>query len=246
LVNSIENDWLYLLKKQSKNLTMLCEVFSKSSLPHKLFEKSKARPVPEYSTKVLKVETSDKPSQYTVTLNKRDETDTTEIAKFKFRTGKTYRIQLGAGLAYSSWFKSSNDLVQTTITENNGVLDIKNTYQPLRFVAGFHCQLGKGLHLQNNGFVFCKGITNIAGRTSIFLGVGIPKPLENIYAGIGLDLWPGLKITGGCHFYRNDLYQISNNHIVEQKTNFNGAPFIGINIDPASLIKGLDIIKKNQ
>ncbi|MBN8691767.1 MAG: hypothetical protein J0L69_01160 [Bacteroidetes bacterium] len=230
----------------SVNLGMLCDVFSKSSLPHKLFDESDAKPEPLHQTKKIEVKTLDKPALVNVSIKNVGEKETKEIAKFKFRTGKAYRIQLGAGLAYTDWrlIKKDREFIQTTITENNGTIDIKNTYQPVRFVAGMHIQLGKGLLLQNNGFVFCHGITNLLGRTSIFIGVGVPKPLENIYTGLGLDLWPGLKATAGIHWYRNDFYTITNNKIVAQKPNFNGAPFIGINIDPTSLLKGLGVIKK--
>lgn len=228
------------------NISMLCDVFSKSSLPHKLFDESDAKPEPLHQTKKIEVKTLDKPALVNVSIKNVGVKETKEIAKFKFRTGKAYRIQLGAGLAYTDWrlIKKDHEFIQTTITENNGTIDIKNTYQPVRFVAGMHIQLGKGLLLQNNGFVFCHGITNLLGRTSIFVGVGVPKPLENIYTGLGLDLWPGLKATAGIHWYRNDFYTITNNKIVAQKPNFNGAPFIGINIDPTSLLKGLGVIKK--
>lgn len=222
------------IRNDSVHLSFMYPALSNSSLPPVKLESNKDRNA-VFSSKVLTTEASDSPVKYDIRIIGTKEKDTTVIAKFAYKIGRNYRFQLGGGIAYTF-----RDFIQSKAKEEGGKILIENTAQNYRMVIGLHIHFGKGLFLQDNRFFgrFCQ-------RLSFYTGVGIPKPLENVYTGFAYDLLPGFKLTGGVHFYRNDKYLIQNNSIIEQRMRYNYAgPFGAIQIDPASLLKALNVINK--
>ncbi len=106
--------------------------------------------------------------------------DTVQIAELKFKTDAYHRFQLSAGLAYTTSL-----FVQSSAKEENGQITISNNAQQFRLILGVHVYLGKGLFVHDNSFP-----GRFTERISAFAGVGIPKPLENVYLGFGYDVTP--------------------------------------------------------
>lgn len=85
---------------------------------------------------------------------------------------------------------------------------------------------------------------NMIDRLYGFIGVSIPKPLNNFYTGVGIDLIPGLSITTGAHWYQNKKYTISNNQITGQSLQYQPSLYVGITTDPTLLAALLKTIIK--
>ncbi len=222
------------LRQDSLNLSFMQAAFFNSSLPPAKL-KAKADNTAAYYSKILNTEPVDQSVKNDVTiLGFKSKTDSITVAKFSYKVGKTYRFQLGAGIAYTF-----GNFIQTSATDENGKIIIKNTAQYYRLIAGLHIHFGDGLFLQDNRF-----LGRFKERVSFYIGVGMPKPLENIYTGFAYDFVPGLKTTFGIQLYRNNQYQIQNNVIIEDRKKYKYAgPFFAIQIDPASLLNFLNVIK---
>lgn len=221
------------VKKENNTLKSLISIYSNSDLPPKEL-KIENDNQPLYHSKILITETSDKPIEKKVTVYTFKSTDTAQVATFKYKADRNHRYQLSAGIAYTF-----SDFVQSTAKEKDGTIEITNTAQEFRFVVGLHVHFGKGLYLHDNRFP-----GSFWERSSGFVGVGIPEPLQNIYLGYGYDLVPGLKTTIGVQLYRNNEYQIQNNKIIEERYRYKfTGPFVALQIDPSSLIKALGIFK---
>ncbi len=221
------------VRKDSLLLSGMYTIFNEATLlPKNLEEKSDDTPA--FFTSILSTSPSDSSIEKKVTPIAYGK-DTLTAKSFKYKAGKSMNWQLGAGLAYTA-----TNFIQTTATEENGQIKIENKSQAYRFIVGVHYHFGKGLFVHDNRFG-----GRFIERSSVYLGVGIPKPLENVYFGYAYDLVPGLKLTFGLHFYRNDAYTILNNSIIEKRLRYNIAfPFFAVQIDPTSLLKTFNIIKK--
>lgn len=63
-------------------------------------------------------------------------------------------------------------------------------------------------------------------------GVGIPTPLNDLYAGIGYDLYPGVQVGILAHWYKNEAATIQNNKIVERRNVYaDPIPALTLSID---------------
>lgn len=168
------------------------------------------------------------------TVLSKTNTDSIFMEKFRYKIGKTKRFTISAGLNYTL-----NSYDQSVANEENGTITITNNNQQYRFALGLNIYFRKGLYSLNND------LGKLCERWYGFLGVGIPKPLENLYIGVGRDLYPGLKLTAGLHLAKHNKYLIQNNHIVEERLRYQPAgPFLSAMIDPTSLINLLNIFKK--
>jgi len=168
------------------------------------------------------------------TVSSKPTPDSIFIAKFKYKIGKTKRFTISAGLAYTL-----NSYDQSVAKAENGTITITNNNQQYRFVVGLNIYFGKGLYSLNND------LGKFTERWYGFVGVGIPKALENLYFGVGRDLYPGLKLTSGVHIAKHNKYLIQNNQIVEERLRYQAAgPFLSVTIDPTSLINLLNVFKK--
>ncbi len=80
----------------------------------------------------------------------------------------------------------------------------------------------------------------LKSRLSIMVGLSFPKPLYNPHVGVAADIWTGVKVSTGLHFYRFTDYSILNGQISDQHSKYvyNGT-FTAINIDPATFVKFL-------
>lgn len=190
--------------------------------------------VPLYSTKILTTTPIDSATRQADTVFYVKGSDTSKLGQFIYRTGKTYTFQMSAGISYVA-----ANFIQGKAALTNGQVVVNNTAQQYRFLVGLHVYPG-GLFLQDNRFPGA-----VWHRLSVFLGVGFPNPLENVYPGLSYDLCPGFKATAGVYLYRNDAYTIQNDQIVEDRLKYKAAwPFFAIQIDPSALIKALGVSSK--
>lgn len=223
------------LQKDSADMKVLTQIFLNSSMPVK---KLTPRPEkePAFYSSILTTKAIDSTKKQTVTILAVKGKDSTEVHKFSYNVGKRKYVQLSAGLAYTF-----TPFSQTEATAENGGITIKNKAQQYRLVAGLSVYPG-GLVSVRNEFI---SPANWKERLHLFIGVGIPRPLDNIYLGPGWDFGPGLRLVGGWHIIRQNQYEIINNVITEERRQYkSGGLFVSLQIDPVSLIKLFDAFTK--
>ena len=224
-----------LLQGDSVLLNGFLDIYQHSTLPETKPLDRNEPSGPVYYSKILTTKPSEDAIEKNVaiyTLSK----DTLVIDKFKYKVGKSYRFSLGAGIGYTL-----NNYDQSIATQSNGSISVTNNTQLYQVILGMHVYLGKGLYMQDNGFFrhFWRE------RLAAFVGVGLPNPLENIYLGLSADAVPGLKINAGLHITRNNRYTIQNDRITEESLRYKiGGPYVGITIDPNSLLNLFYVFKK--
>ena len=88
---------------------------------------------------------------------------------------------------------------------------------------------------------------NVVSRFNFMVGVGIPKPLDNIYAGLGYDLGPGIKVNTCVHLFKYKKYQIQNNAITKESSTYaHAVPFVSVAINPSLIFAGvISLFKKS-
>jgi hypothetical protein len=191
-----------------------------------------------YSTVLFKTDLQDSSFEETIKvtqvkkINNRDSLITTR--KMKFKVGKLRYIDASAGLAFTA--------------TDYSVYEGQTTGLPTR-KPGDKLQLNAGLHIYPFGLIkvdnrlLPKKPNGAIHRLSLYLGVSIVKPLDNIYTGIGYDIVPGIKAITGSHWYKDTRYQIVNNQVFNQADGLKPSWFLAINIEPLTLTKVLGIIK---
>jgi len=225
-IHEIQSDSLF--------LTQLIQIYNQSTLPEPSNLKAASDDTPVYSTKILETHTSDDAIEKSVVIYTAKAKDTNTIAKFSYKVGKNYFFKLGAGVAYTLL---SYD--QTSVQQQNGQLTITNNIRQYHFIIGGHFYFCKGLYNQDNSF------WKWSERNSLFVGVGIPDPLGNLYFAYSHDIVPGLKLSGGIHVAKSNKYLIQNNVILEEKLRYRVAgPYLAITLDPTSVLNVLNIFKK--
>jgi hypothetical protein len=221
-----------LVRADSLRLSFMSQAFVSSSMPPGELTLKKDETA-QYHSKVVETEPSDDPVKMDVMLSRKSTTDSSQLVHISYRIGRRYRFQPVAAVAYTI-----GDIVRSHAKEQNGTVNIENTSERYQFYVGVHVHFGRGILLQDNRF-----LGHFADRASFVVGVGVPKPLENIYVGFGYDLVPGLKASIGAHLYAVNKYNIENNAITEERASYRAALFVSVGIDPVSLIKSLNIFK---
>ncbi len=225
---------IQLLQGDSTFTMQLIQIYNQSTLPELEPLKPATNKIPVYYSKILETKHSEDAIERTVEIYTLKNKDTSRLNKFTYKVGKNYRFKLGAGIAYTL-----NSYDQTQLKESNGQISVVNNVQQYRFVAGIHYYFGKGLFMQNSQLIKWRE------RNSLFIGVGIPDPLGNLYFALSHDLVPGLKISAGVHVAKNNKYFVQNNVILEESLRYKAAgPFIAIMIDPVGLVNLLNVFKK--
>lgn len=221
-----------LLKKDSIYLEQAHIILSNSSLPpHSVT--AKADETPQFKTVQRFTELDDSVKEFTYVLKRYSTKDTVTFGKFAYKTGRIHYIQLSAGLAYTF-----DDVTTNTLDKTGSQISITSASQQYRFYAGVHVYPA-GLFMLDG---FAGGKKHWTGRINIMAGVGIPKPIDNIYLGLGYDFGPAIRLTGGVHFHSYTRYQVSNDMVTgETKIYKTSLPFISLGINPASLVKALTL-----
>lgn len=163
------------------------------------------------------------------------------FASFSYKTGKRHIIQFSAGLAYS--FRP----VRTTeLNTTGGQLTYSTTDTRFRVFAGVNIYpLRKGVFLQDKTFTGLRtgNPRNFQSRLNVQLAVGIPRPLDNVYLGLGYDLGPGIRLNSGVHLHGYTAYEVANNRVLTQGTTYDAVPYLAVGIDPVTFVKSLVFFK---
>lgn len=177
---------------------------------------------------------SDTTKAYTCLLQDEVNSKPATFSTYQYRTGKRYRIQFAAGLTYTT-----SPVRNPELTTTNGQVNYTTTDTRYRVYAGLHIYPWR-IMLQDKHFFGTK--QNWYTRINILAGVGIPKPLDNFYLGLGYDLGPGIKVNTGVHLHGYTKYEVFNNQLVNQAQVYEAVgPFFSIGIDPATFVKAFTI-----
>lgn len=199
---------------------------------------------PEVRTVIASTEVADAPNKHVYKLTAVVDTTSPKkalmvIDSSYYKVGKLRLIEFGAGIAYSL-----SPVRITNIDTSGGKFDITNDEDKIRLVLGLKFHIKK-IFWGDNRFVLEKTKRhNMLDRLYGFVGVSVPKPLNNFYTGVGIDLIPGLSITTGAHWYQNKKYTISNNQITGQSLQYQPSLYLGITTDPTLLAALLKTIIK--
>jgi len=187
--------------------------------------------------------------KYQISLNANSKV--TPLAKGAVNIAPKHRVELSAGFAFTI---NKPDLI--TVSGSGSTLAISRDNSTARFIVGanFYPFAGGLYHLDNRciihrgrGKTYDKrlGLSTL-NRFSLFLGLGIPQPLQNFYSGVSADLWPGIRLNAGLHWLYYTRYQIVNSQISSQRSAIDdGRIYLGLTINPSSLVNFLNIFKKS-
>jgi hypothetical protein len=126
------------------------------------------------------------------------------------------------------------------VSSANGPVSVSQDAQYISLVAGVHIYPAKLFNLDNRFFIHRNYGASSWSRFSIFLGTGIPNPLQNYFTGISEDIVPGLKIHAGIHWEWYTKYNIINNQVSDQASALrNGGYYAGLNLEPTGIISTL-------
>lgn len=149
-----------------------------------------------------------------------------------YRTAPTQRLTYSLGVAYV--FKSFR---RSEVTISDNKITNAADEEQVRIIAALHYHL-KPLILADDRPVWKLSGDALLSRMSIMAGLSFPKPLYNPHVGVAVDVWTGIKLVTGFHFYRFTDYSILNGQISDQKSKYvyNGL-FAGLTIDPPTFVK---------
>ncbi|WP_462249890.1 hypothetical protein [Ferruginibacter sp.] len=217
----------------------LSKIVTSAPMPLEGFSvEEKTDTTPKYKTQAFVPDAKEAPYKFEYSFTKVIKSDTAKTGYLKFKTdssyfniGKRYRFQLAAGLAYSF-----APIVRTNIDTSKNSFSVNKDENKMRIIAGVRFYLGKGIYQHDNRFI-PRGKLGWLDKTSIMVGVGIPKPLDNYYIGAGYDIVPGFNINLGGHFYRYINYNIANNTIVDNSSILKVNSYVAITVDPTLFVK---------
>jgi len=170
-------------------------------------------------------------------------TDTKTKAEIKrkdsYKTAPAHWIRgsLGIGYVFES-FRRSDAAV------SNGAITVTPDEDQVRLIMGLHFYPYPILLADDRNIFNMKGWKQVRTRLSLFAGVSYPKPLYNLHAGVSVDIWTGVQVTGGAHFYRYTSYKVINNQLVDQSSKYvsNGG-FVSLTIEPVTFAKLIGLLK---
>lgn len=186
----------------------------------------------------LEKETGAKQVKYEVTL-----TDVNAITSIKlkntYKTAPTHWITGSLGVGYIN-----NSYRRSEVTVTNGVITNSPDEDNVRLLMGLNFHIWPVILADDRSIFNMKEWRQVRTRLSLFAGASFPKPWYNLHAGLSVDVWAGLKLTGGVHFYRHTYYQVLNNQVTDEKSRYesNGA-FFGVTMDPGTFVKLIGIFK---
>lgn len=145
---------------------------------------------------------------------------------FSYRVNKLYRMFPMAGINYTA--------NRFNAIDGGGSGQTKNTEDAhVHFVIGLKVFLNK-IDIRSPKFFTGTddhGKSLLLSRISLQVGFEIPKPLRNVYGGIGLDLWPGFCISAGvvANKYTYNVYNAG--QAVQSSSLYRPGFYTGISTD---------------
>ncbi|MDF2190187.1 hypothetical protein [Paraflavitalea sp. CAU 1676] len=145
---------------------------------------------------------------------------------FSYRINKLYRLFPMAGIA---WVPQR---LASVSQDSTGKFSI-NEEAAVKFVVGLKVYLRK-TDIRSPKFITARGRDGeplIWSRTSLTLAFDIKKPLDNIYTGVGLDLWPGFCVNFGGMFNKYNFKSYKNGQVFKENKQYRGAFYMGVSTD---------------
>jgi len=173
-----------------------------------------------------------------------DKKDLAPVDTFSYRINKLYRILPTAGFVYTPW----PGFVNLTLNSAGTQPESRDIVHPVNFVAGLKFHIIRPLDIRSPKIFWGKDENQrclFASRLSLIGMFNVLNPLADQFAGIGLDLIPGLCITAGAHFNYYDYYDFSGGTSTTKKMYRTGL-YVGLLTDVsvvAEIIKLIGISK---
>ena len=155
-----------------------------------------------------------------------------EVTRKELKVIKTLKMDfsVGLGMNFCPYTISRSDGTALPVTENGN---------QVQFVAGLHWYFLGRLNKLNDRF-----LGKPEERFSLYAGLSIQNALDNYYAGLSYDVWPGIRLIAALHYYRNQSFRIVNNKVAEMAYGIEFAgPFLSVNIEPEALGKAIGLFK---
>lgn len=172
---------------------------------------------------------------YNFTTFKNDGTTDKSFAFSKaFKHYKTSYVQLYGGLNTSL---TSVDRV-VIADEDAEQVDPKIESDPFQFVGGIKIYPWGGV-IEDNRFMALN-----KHRLHFNLGFSIPKPLANIYTGIGYDIIPGWNVNFNAQFYQDKEYIIVDGEVDHSRSIYRPAFAIGTGVDVSVFVNAFKFFLK--
>jgi len=146
---------------------------------------------------------------------------------FTYRIDKLYRLFPMAGVSWT--FNGWNTVSYDSASHQSKV----TTEKHLHFVIGLKVYLRK-TDIRNSKFIWGKddnGKCLFLSRTSIHLAFDAGSPLNNLYSGVGFDLWPGVCLSGGLAFNRYRYDQYAHGVIIKTENPYRTGLYMGLSTD---------------
>ena len=148
-----------------------------------------------------------------------------------------HRFALAAGIAYSP-----NGGAVTSVDSTASGFTINRDQDKVRLIVGVRWY-PLGLYKEKNPNSLFRDWRWLH-RFSVLLATGVPKPLENLYTGVGFDVFPGLTISGGSHFQQQNDYIIINNQVNSRNVSYQGNWFYSLTMNPQIFISAITSLFK--
>ncbi len=146
---------------------------------------------------------------------------------FSYRINKLYRFFPMAGFAYTF-----NNFA-TISTDSAGNKSTLSAEPRVHFILGVKVFLRK-TDIRSNKIFFRRDHNGQAlwpSRLSVNLAVDVKKPLDNLFTGVGLDIWPGLCINGGVIANKYKYVEYSNGSATNTRNPYRIGFYAGISTD---------------
>lgn len=151
-----------------------------------------------------------------------------------FRHYKKSYVQLYGGLN-----ASLTNVDRVVIADEDAEqVDPKIESDPFQFVAGIKVYPWGGV-IEDNRFMAIN-----KHRLHVNLGFSIPKPLANIYTGIGYDIIPGWNINFNAHFYQDKEYIIVDGEVEHSRSIYRPGFAIGTGMDVSVFVNAVKFFFK--
>ena len=192
---------------------------------------------PILKTLVTSTPETEELTSYSYQLNSVVAKDTTIIDGVKLRVGASTYFTLSAGIGYSF----SSPTTQHLSTDANGKNIFKAESRSVNALVGINFYPWK-LKKPTEFFPADEWLN----RLFVQVGLGFPKPIDNIFTGIGVNLGPGILVSAGAHFYSQKKYEIFNDVVTREKRFFKTAPYISLGIDPTLFLKAIGLFGEKK
>ena len=192
---------------------------------------------PLYRTNIFTLPTFDSASEYnTNAFLSTDNGKKLDSLKLGYKSASGTVVTVSAG--FTQTFDKKNGLERYDVTEADGTLTTEVDDAHFRPFAALHVHPFRIISWQDRFLLFSRlPVRDVLSRFSLVVGTSFPKPLYNIHAGIGVDLFPGVKVVAGQHWFRSTKYEIINNTITDRSSRYlRAGSFIGVSLDPIALV----------